>query len=90
MQDIINVIDQGTFQQRIDAIRKLGEMKNIESQNILRNALKNKDWHTRLEAAKALSKILGKVSLADLQPMLNDKAYGVRTDVQKIIESFED
>jgi hypothetical protein len=44
--------------------------------------LRHSDWHVRRASALALDRLLGKRAIPDLEPLLADRAFGVRADVQ--------
>ncbi len=46
-----------------------------------------KSWHIRVEAIHGIYKVCGADSAEELTPLLKDKAYGVRVEVEKILKS---
>jgi len=60
-----------------------------QSYNSVKNLLKNRSWHVRNAAAQSIAAIKGKNAIPDLEPLLNDKAYGVREDVSSLIETLK-
>lgn len=88
INDILNILEKGPQFKKEQALKKLIALDDGQHIEIFRKHLLDKDWHLRLQAAWGLGKFLGKEALAELTPLLNDKAFGVREDVSKIINQY--
>ena len=67
-------------------------MKLLDSRaalEYLRKGLQERSWHVRNKAAELIAAILGPSAIPELTPLLQDKAFGVREDVKKLIIALE-
>ena len=74
---------------KIKCCEALTLIPTIEAYQTLLKALKCKSWHVRNSAAKGLAVIGKEKAIPDLEKLLQDKAYGVREDVQHLINELK-
>ncbi|MFX4301631.1 HEAT repeat domain-containing protein [Alicyclobacillus tolerans] len=88
IQYLIDLIEKGPQFQRPKAVKRLGEVGTNSELEIIRPLLSDNDWHVRSAASYALVKILGKDAILEIEPLLNDRAYGVRQDVKALLDEL--
>lgn len=88
--ELINLIENGPSFKKISCIKELFELTGLNNINLYKKLLADRDWHVRVEAAVCISKALEKDARPFLEPLLQDKAYGVREDVRKILSNLTD
>ena len=85
---ILDILEKGPQFKKEQALKRLVEISEDGHVDVYRKYITDKDWHLRLSAAWGLGKILKKEAWVELTPLLQDRAYGVREDVKKIIEQY--
>ena len=71
---------------RLEAIRML--QYNPESQDLLLKLFDSKDWESRCQAIKSLSKLKLADTARYFEKMLQDEAWWVRFDAAKVLKNF--
>ena len=87
---LLNQLRMGTPPRRVAAAKALASCRTDEVVASLTACLHEKDWHLRAAAASSLALLLGIQAVGLLRPLLNDRAYGVREDVGKILHELGD
>jgi len=82
---LLEIVKEGPTYAKLDALKAYGNVITIDNVESLYGFLKSRDWHIRAETINCIYKLLGKESLEIITPFLKDKAYGVRSEVEKII-----
>ena len=86
-EELKAIIENGPTYAKLDALTAYGRIiEKVEVENLY-PFLKNKDWHIRAETVKCIYGILGEESFPIIEPLLKDKAYGVRSEVEKIMDN---
>lgn len=87
--ELLKITLEGPTYAKLGALKAYG---NIISKNEIGTIIeftKNKDWHIRLEALKCIVNLMGTDSLEILRPFLEDKAHGVRSEVELMISKLQ-
>ncbi|MEI4650201.1 hypothetical protein WAG28_20175 [Bacillus cereus] len=87
-EDLINIIEHGPTYAKVGAAKAFSQIATEEDIVTLKRILKMKSWHIRVEALHGIYKVLGANSIEALTPLLKDKAYGVRVEVEKILDQL--
>ena len=87
---LLRDLEQGTAATKVRSATELGRQAATPRLLIALDAcLTSRDWHLRAAAATSLAKVKGRDALPQLLPLLEDKAFGVREDVRKVVEALE-
>ena len=86
--ELINIIERGPTYAKVGAAKAFSQIATEEDIDTLKRILKMKSWHIRVEAIHGIYKVCGANSTEELTPLLKDKAYGVRVEVEKILNQL--
>ncbi len=90
MEDIVRDLTKGNALTRERAANIASHLDNPSDEvlNALRANIAHVDWHVRRASALALGALERETALPDIEPLTKDRAFGVRTDVGKLIDEL--
>jgi hypothetical protein len=87
--DLLGLVENGPTYLKLDALTAYRQIIGKSEVDSLGKYLNSKDWHIRLEAIRGISQLLEHDSLDIIMPFLKDRAYGVKSEVEKIVEKYK-
>ncbi|WP_071396617.1 HEAT repeat domain-containing protein [Bacillus tuaregi] len=89
IDELKKILETGPTYAKLDALSAYGRIIDKEDIDYLLTFLKHRDWHMRIEAIRCLCSLLGEDAIELITPFLEDKAYGVRSEVQELINKYQ-
>lgn len=86
---LLELVENGPTYVKVDALTAYRQIIRKSEVDSLKKYLKNRDWHIRLEAIRGISDLLEYDSLEIIIPFLDDKAHGVKSEVEKIVKKYK-
>lgn len=86
-KELKKIAEEGPTYAKLGALTAYGRIINKEEIEYIYPYLNSKDWHIRLETIKIIHFRLGEDAISMIEPFLKDKAYGVRSEVERILKT---
>ena len=87
--DLLRIAKEGPTYAKLSALKGYSYIISKDEIDNILEFTTNKDWHMRLETLRCISNLYGEEAIGKLKPFLKDKAYGVRSEIEKIISGFQ-